>query len=157
MCVYAHVQIHGRKRWMPDVLVSLNLPSQDLFSALLCPPLCFRRLTLSGYPTFVIWLPLDSDNRKHQWKIRKLSRERHRAFFPGFGAFFSGSCLWLCSWSPCWKAALQGSSSYQTVIHYLHLLSSGPGRDASFSLSLFSDFESLFVRHSKTIHYSLYI
>ena len=55
--------------------------SQDLFSVLLCPPLCFRRLTLSGYITFVIWLPLDSDNGKHQWKIKKLSRERLGHFF----------------------------------------------------------------------------
>lgn len=159
MCVYAHVHIHGRKLecqvcWLvsiyplPGPIFCSALPSSMLQEADSVRLYHICDLASTGFRQWKF--------RKHQWKIRKLSREKLGHFFLALVPF-----LWQLLWLSVAEAPTQRLLSKAPVLtrlwlHYLYLLSSDSRGDASFTLSVFSRCPQvlcLFSSLSKTIHY----
>lgn len=108
---------HLEKVWMSDMLLNLHFPSlSDPFALLYAWEDWFSQITSHLQSSF----QLDSANGKHQWKIRKPSRERPWHFLPLPSLLWSlySSNSYNSLWPQLLLMFLQGFSSYWTLIHH---------------------------------------
>ena len=111
VCTCTHT---WEKPWMPDVLVSLHLPSPRTYFLL-----CFASSMLQEADSVRLYHICDLAStgfrqwkfRKHQWKIRKLSREKLGHFFLALVPF-----LWQLLWLSVAEAPTQTLLSKAPVL-----------------------------------------